>query len=117
MKFLIDAQLPRRLARWLSGEGHDVLHTLDLPEGNRTSDVEINRISIAQERVVISKDSDFVDAFLLGQGPHRLLLISTGNITNNELLALIERNLEQIIEHCEASEFVELNQVTLTSHM
>jgi predicted nuclease of predicted toxin-antitoxin system len=28
MKFIVDAQLPRRLARELSSAGHDTLHTL-----------------------------------------------------------------------------------------
>jgi len=41
MKFLIDAQLPRRMAGWLIQAGHDALHTLDLPAGNRTSDAEV----------------------------------------------------------------------------
>jgi len=31
MKFLIDAQLPRRFVIWLTEAGHDALHTLDLP--------------------------------------------------------------------------------------
>jgi predicted nuclease of predicted toxin-antitoxin system len=31
MKFLVDAQLPRRLARFLAEQGHDVLHTRELP--------------------------------------------------------------------------------------
>ena len=30
MKFLGDAQLPRRLALWLQQRGHDVIHTLEL---------------------------------------------------------------------------------------
>lgn len=32
MKFLIDAQLPRRMALWLGETGHDAKHTLDLPK-------------------------------------------------------------------------------------
>ncbi len=36
MNFLVDAQLPRRLARILTGAGHDAVHTLDLPNANRT---------------------------------------------------------------------------------
>jgi predicted nuclease of predicted toxin-antitoxin system len=35
MKFLVDAQLPRRLAQWLQAEGHEAVHTRDLPKGNR----------------------------------------------------------------------------------
>ena len=38
MKFLPDAQLPRRMCLWLVDGGHDALHTLDLPLGNRTPD-------------------------------------------------------------------------------
>lgn len=31
MKFLIDAQLPRRLAIFMQELGYDAIHTLDLP--------------------------------------------------------------------------------------
>lgn len=41
MKFLVDAQLPQRLAKWLNEAGHDTLHTLDLPKKNRTSDNDL----------------------------------------------------------------------------
>lgn len=116
MKFLVDAQLPRRLAIWLNGTGHHVLHTLDLPLKNQTPDSKINKLSFEQERIVITKDADFVDSFLLGKGPHKLLLVSTGNITNHDLLTLFERNLEQILEACSVNNFVELNQQTLIVH-
>jgi predicted nuclease of predicted toxin-antitoxin system len=36
MKFLVDAQLPRRFANWLNEAGHDALHTLDLPKKDPT---------------------------------------------------------------------------------
>jgi predicted nuclease of predicted toxin-antitoxin system len=45
MRFLVDAQLPRRLAAWLSETGFDTVHTLDLPFGNRTPDTLINDVS------------------------------------------------------------------------
>ncbi len=32
MKFIIDAQLPRRLAHFLQNLGYDAIHTLDLPQ-------------------------------------------------------------------------------------
>jgi len=41
MRFLVDAQLPRRLSDWLNKQGHDAIHTLDLPRANRTSDDEL----------------------------------------------------------------------------
>ncbi len=48
MKFIVDAQLPRRLAASLKWWGHDVLHTLDLPSGNRTPDWHINKLSMEE---------------------------------------------------------------------
>lgn len=41
MKFLIDAQLPRRFSDWLAGAGYDALQTLGLPLKNHTSDAEV----------------------------------------------------------------------------
>jgi predicted nuclease of predicted toxin-antitoxin system len=58
MKFIVDAQLPRRLARFLQDSGFDTIHTLDLPQQNATPDSSINAISITEERVVITKDAD-----------------------------------------------------------
>ncbi|MDO8933216.1 MAG: DUF5615 family PIN-like protein, partial [Rhodocyclaceae bacterium] len=65
MKFLVDAQLPRRLCLWLAEAGHDTLHTLDLPGGNRTTDEQIIAIADRDGRVVVTKDDDFVESFLV----------------------------------------------------
>ena len=86
MKFLVDAQLPRHLAASLKWSGHDVLHTLDLPSGNRTPDWRINEISVQEQRIVVTKDADFVNSFLLTGVPYKLLLVSTGNISISLLL-------------------------------
>ena len=85
MKFLVDAQLPLRLARWLQDEGYDAVHTRDLPHGNRTSDADINDRSVREQRVVVTKDEDFVDTFHLKREPRKLLLVATGNIGNSDL--------------------------------
>ncbi len=117
MKFLVDAQLPRRLAAWLSDAGFDTIHTLDLPLGNRTPDALINDVSTREQRIVITKDSDFVDSFLLQKKPCRLLLISTGNIRNAELEALFQANIEKLREAFESDfEFVELNRIAIVVH-
>jgi predicted nuclease of predicted toxin-antitoxin system len=57
MKLLLDAHLPASLAQYFPR--HDVLHTSLLPEGNLTSDRTINEISILEDRVLITKDSEF----------------------------------------------------------
>lgn len=117
MKFLVDAQLPRRLAVWLCATGFDALHTLDLPLGNQTPDTVINDISISEQRIVITKDSDFVDSFLIHKKPAKLLLISTGNIRNTELETLFQENIEKISKAFEAGhDFIELNKTSIVTH-
>lgn len=54
MRFLIDAQLPRRLARELNAMGHDAIHTLDLPDRNATTDGEIVAVADRDARIVIT---------------------------------------------------------------
>ncbi len=78
MKFLVDAQLPRRLAIWLVKAGHDARHTLDLPLGNRTTDGDLAALAAREQRVVITKDADFVQSYLVAREPDRLLLVTTG---------------------------------------
>ncbi len=110
MKFIVDAQLPRSLAKFLCDKGHDAIHTLDLPEGNDTIDVEINRLSLTEERVVISKDKDFYDSFTARREPYKLLHIRIGNSTNAALLDLFEKNLDRIIAELGAGSVIELTR-------
>jgi predicted nuclease of predicted toxin-antitoxin system len=60
MRFIVDAQLPRRLARWLAARGHDVLHTLDLADGYRTADAAIIALACREDCIVVTKDADLV---------------------------------------------------------
>jgi predicted nuclease of predicted toxin-antitoxin system len=116
MNFLVDAQLPRRLARRLQEAGHDVLHTLDLPAGNRTTDSEINALSLRESRVVITKDADFINSFFLIGRPYKLLVVSTGNITNVDLEALFVPNIPVIVAALQTSSYLELTRTTLIIH-
>lgn len=93
--------------------GHDALHTLDLPDANRTTDEGILLVAEREQRVVITKDADFVDSFLLMGRPGKLLLISTGNITNLELEALFLPQLDNIVTNLSDHNFLELSRQSL----
>ena len=70
MQILVDAQLPQKLATLLSSNGHEVIHTVWSPDKNRTKDDYICRLADAENRIVVSKDADFVTPhFLLGSPP------------------------------------------------
>ena len=116
MRFIVDAQLPRRLARWLNARGHDVLHTLDLPEQNRTRDADITALASREDRIVVTKDADFVNSHVLQNRPPKLLLIATGNLRNDDLERLLERNMPTIELALSHGNFVELSRDHLIRH-
>ncbi len=116
MKFLIDAQLPLRLSNHLADTGHDSVHTSALPDGNRTNDRQLAAIADSENRVLVTKDRDFRDSHLLLNLPRRLLAVATGNITNDDLLALFEANLALIVNAFENAAFIEIGQTSVVIH-
>ena len=113
MKFLVDAQLPFRLARLLAAAGHDVVHSSQLPDGNRTPDSALASLADADDRIVVTKDRDFEVSYLVRHEPRRLLLVTTGNIANNTLVDLVTRNVEVIEGAFEGADFVELSSTAV----
>lgn len=114
MKFLLDAHLPRSLCALLAEHGHDAIHTLNLSAGNHTKDSVISQISVRDERVVVSKDSDFVYSHVLHGHPWKLLLIKTGNISGQDLRALFSRHLPTIEQALQTHTLVEVDRSSVT---
>jgi predicted nuclease of predicted toxin-antitoxin system len=110
MKFLVDAQLPRRMTAWLSSAGCDAAHTLDLPNGNRSTDEQIIAFADPEQRIVVTKDGDFVNSHLLSGQPAKLLLISTGNISNRELEQLMAPVIPSLLLEFQTNSFIELGR-------
>jgi predicted nuclease of predicted toxin-antitoxin system len=116
MKFLVDAQLPVKLAQLLRQKGYNAIHTKELPEQNKTPDGEINRLSIEQQRVVITKDLDFVESFILVQRPYKLLLVTTGNIKNQDLVAVFDKNIGDLVTYFEHHSYIEIDRNNIIIH-
>ena len=116
MKFLVDAQLPKKLALMFQYRGYDAIHTLDLPAKNFTKDSEINRISIREQRILITKDRDFIESFIVSNKPYKLLYVNTGNVTTTELIALFSEVFSMILEAFETSRMIELTQTQMIVH-
>ena len=116
IKFIVDAQLPYSLAEMVRSKGFDVKHTDDLPNKERTTDNEIRVLAKEEDRIVVTKDNDFFDSYILSKAPNRLLLISTGNIINQDLFILFEKYFEIITSSFERYNFLELTNVELYAH-
>ena len=101
------------MIQWLKAGGFEGKHTLDLPAGNRSQDGEVAAVADKEFAALITKDSDFVDSHLLRGRPQKLLLVSTGNISNNELQALMTPLIPTIVREFQACNFIELNRAGL----
>ena len=116
MRFIIDAQLPFSLKKMFIDIGYDAILTDDLGDKETTSDNEIREVSENQNRIVISKDADFVDSFYIKGIPKKLLLISTGNIKNSELFSLFSKNIKKIVTLFDTNDLVEMNSNDIIAH-
>jgi predicted nuclease of predicted toxin-antitoxin system len=65
---------------------------------------------------VISKDSDFLDNYILDGSPQKLLIVSTGNINNRNLIRLFEKNLETLKSLFEENSVIEINEEEIQVH-
>lgn len=108
MNFLVDSQLPPALARWIATQGHTATHVLAL--GMEAADDSILwQHALAHNQVVISKDEDFVDRWLLRGEEVPLVWIRKGNCSNRALIEWLEPLWADAVSRLENGErFVEL---------
>lgn len=103
MRFLVDAQLPPALARWLVERGHPAEHVHDLGLES-ASDRVVWDHAVAIGATVLTKDEDFaVRRILLADGPS-IVWVRRGNTTRRELLNWFEPLLPTIVEALERGE-------------
>ncbi|MEI2617881.1 MAG: DUF5615 family PIN-like protein [Thermomicrobiales bacterium] len=96
MRFLVDAQLPPALARWLAERGHDGEHVADVGLLLAT-DQEIWDYARSVGAAVVTKDEDFaLRRGLASDGP-AVVWVRRGNTTRRELLAWFEPLLPAIL--------------------
>ncbi|HAK80513.1 MAG TPA: hypothetical protein DCM71_27340 [Runella sp.] len=116
MRFLVDAQLPTLLATWIREKGYEVVHTDDLPNKDETEDQEIRVYADINNCIVISKDADFYNSYILRNSPKKLLLISTGNIKNRQLLDLFRKNFSELVKLFSFYSLIEMNNTEIIAH-
>lgn len=104
MKFLIDAHLPQSLVSFF--KDHNVVHSSELKEGNLTSDKTINAISISEQRIVITKGTDFYYSYLAKKEPYKLVLVKLGNMRLQDLKKYFQQNVQQIITLMQEHSFI-----------
>ena len=51
------------LATYLAWKGFNAIHTTHFSEGHLLQDAAISRITLDKDRIIVTKDADFPDAF------------------------------------------------------
>lgn len=72
MRFLIDRCAGRTIADWLRAAGHDVVETRE--RGPDPGDLTVLEWAYAENRILITIDTDFGQLVFLGRVPHHGLI-------------------------------------------
>ncbi len=96
MRFLIDAQLPPALARWIDARGHSAGHVATVLTPS-APDSAIVAHANENGAVIVTKDADFLTL----APPPPLILVVTGNSPNQALLELFDRQFDRAIDALE----------------
>ena len=111
MKFLCDVHISVKVVKFIKSRGYECLHVKNILDGTRTKDKEICKFADAYDYIVITKDSDFRNSFFVLNSPLKLIKINLGNISNNELIDIINANLDKFkIYFTEKSKIIEINK-------
>ena len=110
MRFLLGAQLPPSLKQLSIDNGYDCIHTIDLAQGNDTPDKTINKLSLAEQRILITKDSDFYESFIIKNEPYKLIMVKLGNTSTKELIRFFKKWFAEIIDKIEVENMVLLRK-------
>ncbi len=102
MRFLVDAQLPPALARWLA-EGHEADHVGDLGM-QAASDAVILNYALASSSAIITKDEDFAQRKVLADKGPVVVWIRLPNTRRRDLLAWFEAVLPDVLAALARSE-------------
>ena len=108
MKFLVDAQLPPALTKFLRDSGLEASHVteLDLARGD---DSQIWDYAHLNGYIILTKDEDFMDRWLVAREKAPVVLIRVGNCTNRALKQWLGPLLPEIVDRIKSGEtFIEL---------
>jgi len=95
VKFLVDNQLPKALAKLLASRGHDSRHVLEVGL-DAASDSEIWKYAAANSLALITKDEDFFQRACQPGALVQVVWVRIGNCRKPALLATFESVLPSL---------------------
>lgn len=90
-RFLIDANLPRRIEAW---QGQYFSYVVDIDD--EWTDSQIWDYARENEHVIVTKDSDFSHRIIVSQAPPKIIHFRIGNMRLREFAKFVNENWNAI---------------------
>jgi predicted nuclease of predicted toxin-antitoxin system len=103
VRFLVDTQLPSGLARWLTEQGCEAKHVLELGLAQAKGSA-IWQYALAQRSAIITKDEDFAVWILQGRPGPSVVWLRIGNSSNRAMIAWLTPLLPAILRQLDEGE-------------
>lgn len=103
MQFLVDAQLPPALARWISAQGYAASHVADIGMSSAL-DREIWDRAYGAGAVIITKDEDFATLRAISPDGPTIIWLRTPNCRRQILLDGFARLWPQLLDRLNQGE-------------
>jgi predicted nuclease of predicted toxin-antitoxin system len=108
LHFIVDAQLPPALARWLMEAGHEAKHVEEIGLRN-AEDQPIWRYTLENQAVLLTKDEDFAARAKQSRKSPIIVWLRIGNCSNRALRVWFVPLLPAIVAEIEqGSRFIEV---------
>ena len=97
MRFIVDAQLPPALARFLTAQGFFAEHVVDIGFGS-ADDSSIWDYALQHQAVIVTKDEDFPHRVQQSQKTPIIVWLRIGNASRRALLQWFSPLVPQIVQ-------------------
>jgi predicted nuclease of predicted toxin-antitoxin system len=97
VNFLVDAQLPPGLARWLADQGHSAQHVDDVGLAS-AEDFVIWNHALGVDAIIVTKDEDFAERTARTAVGPLIVWLRIGNATNRALLGWLEPRWSSVVQ-------------------
>jgi len=112
MKILCDVHIAIKVAKFLQSKGIETEHVNQILDKWHTKDDDISQYADKNGFTVLTKDKDFKDSHFIKQTPRKLIKVSLGNISTNNLIVTIDNVLDKLENLFSSNKkcYVEINQ-------
>lgn len=115
MKFLCDVHISFKLANYLRSLKFETIHVNQILDKWLTKDEEICSYADENDLIVLTKDADFRNSFLISNTPKKLIRVRLGNLSNSILIKAISDHLPTIQTlNSNGGFMIELDQLSAT---